>query len=178
MLTFASLLCDIKVRFHKPSINFGFAFKNSCWEGLLERRFSSWALAVLPEELGGFPAPSCWLTTFSNPSSRRFLPSSGFHHAHAWGINTHAGQTPIHMNAGRGEKNLWWGLTLWIRLARNYVVQSGLGLAAVLLQPPKCQDYMHASPCPASISLFLLHLDNQLFATLLSYHSHLTKHPG
>lgn len=57
-------------------------------------------------------------------------------------------------------------------------VQSGLELAAVLIQPPKCQDYMHASPCPASISLFLLHLNNQLFAISLSSHSHLTKHPG
>lgn len=46
------------------------------------------------------------------------------------------------------------------------VSQPGLEFATILLfQPPKCQDFAFELPYPVSISLYLLHLNNQLFAT-------------
>lgn len=159
---FGFCCCYFKVRFHKPSINFGFAFKNSWWEGLLERRFSSWALAVLREDLSGFPAPSCWLTTFCNSSSRRIIPSS------AWGINTHAGQTPIHIDAGRGERNLWWGLTLWIRLAWNYLSSLVLNLQQSWFSLPsvKITCTHHHAQLPSACFCYILIINCLQFHSL------------
>lgn len=115
------------------------------------------ALAVLAEDQSGFLAPSWGLTTFCNSTARRSMPSSGFTR-HTWGTrHTCRQNTHTHQFLYKRRSKLM--------IRSHSVDQPDLELATILLlQPPKCQDFMLESPYPASINFFL-HLNNQLFTT-------------
>lgn len=151
--------CYLKVRFHKSPINLGFAFfKKMMIRVAGEMVQQLRALSVLAEDLGGFPAPSWGSELYISPVLGDLCP-------HLTSPVTHTGQrhtcrqdTHTHQFIFYKKRN---------KLIRSHSVgQPSLELATILLlQPPKCQDFTFESPHPVFISLFLLHLNNQLFAT-------------